>query len=195
MFVYSFDHLRYNFGQDADVEAIQREYENISKSHEIICFGVSRGSAAMVNWLAKYQPTNIKGVILEGGPSSMDDLVKYSRGWRKTYYRLVRKVLPWISAFDPKGMMAYDSLDKIPNTIPFLIVTSAADKTVPCACSKSMYYKLRVQKQTNIEICILNDSGHDSYVSHNEKDAARYQLMTDFFYRTIGLDTKPFELK
>jgi len=202
---YSIDLMLFNLGQTDDIDAVHRGFRHAHMSgnigSNIILYGVSRGSAALINWLASPQfqqshsrqstsklsslekttasmsaarQLGIQAIVLEGCPSSLDDLVNYSTGLSWLYYKLVRAVLPWISRYRADGPQAIDNVTKLPRDIPILFITSYADKTVPYMCTTSMYEKMVDAGYTNVHIVTLSRAGHDNYLSKCEVDRQDY---------------------
>jgi len=184
-FSYFLRFSKYNFGQDNDVEAINNEYQLINDPN-IIAYGVSRGSRALINWIAKYRPLNIKAIILEGTPTDLDEMTDFSPGYLYYYYQLVKRILPYISSYDPNAPNITDTILDLPRNIPILFITSEKDKTVPYQCSLNIYQKLINNGFTNVSICVLGKAGHDDYISNNDRDRAIYYDAVMKIYEQIS---------
>lgn len=186
--LYLIDPTKYNLGQDLDLEQINKVYQKIisnNKDAKIICFGVSRGGAAVINFVAKYKPTNIKGIILEGSPSSLMEIVNNSYGVVYLYYNLVRKLVPYITSYKFDGDHPIDNVTKLPHDIPILFITSKNDIVVPYNCSMNMHKKMIENGYQNVDILILEKSGHNDYLSNNEIDTNKYLEKVSEFYSKI----------
>jgi len=196
---------KYNLGQTDDMKTINNAYVNMVpqlsqslqslESHEdvIIGYGVSRGSAALVNWMAHNRNNKIKALILEGCPSSVDDLVKYSTGYKHYYYRMIRFLLPMFTSYRADGDQAINNVTKLPKDIPILFITSLNDKTVPASCVANLYNKMKQHGYTNIHYCVLESCDHDDYLSNNTNDRTTYIKAVLSVYEAVntGKWTKP----
>jgi len=185
-----FHHLiminRYNLGQDDDIKAVNETYQNITDEN-IIAYGVSRGSMALINWMAIHKPQNIRAVILEGTPSDMEDIAKNSTGYHYYYYQLIKNILPYATSFNPEGTNATKNILDLPRDIPILFITSKTDKTVPFQCSLNLFEKMKEAGFENVEICILDKAGHDDYLTNNEADTNKYLEAVKEVYVKVGL--------
>lgn len=172
---------KFNIGQETDVELIQKSYLKlmnrlIDSEQKIFVCGNSRGSLALINWLAKYKPTNIACAVFDGTPSSVEDVVNNTTGLIHYWFNFANKLLPYVTSYTPNGLNAYDNVCDIPSYIPMLFVTSLSDKTVPYSCSVKLYNKLKDSGRKNVHIVILSKAGHTTYLTHNETDTKRYLL-------------------
>ena len=181
---------RFNLGQEADMASIQKTYLDmmvtLDPKESIILFGVSRGAMALINWFAKYQPTRIKALILEGTPSDLNDIVENSKGINYYYYSAVKKVLPLISSFKPDGPTATRSIFSLPRNLPILLITSKADTVVPYECSLNLKNLMDISNFTSTKLCILDHSSHNGYLSEHGDDIDTYVTAVREFYEMIG---------
>lgn len=186
---YYIDLSKFNLGQDADVEEINKVYEKMLSNNvkNIFAFGVSRGSCALINWIHKYKPTQLKGIILEGTPSSLMDVLNHSKNIHYCYYKLVSTFIHHVSSYDHSGPHAIDNILSLPKNIPILLITSKNDTTVPSACSQYIFNILKDNDYDNVKLLILNKPDHNHYISHNNIDTKLYIDAVDEFYSKMQL--------
>lgn len=176
---------KYNLGQEADVAAVETAFEKIPLGEDYICFGVSRGCAALVGWLAAAPPGRRppRSVVLEGCPASLPSITRNSTGLGWLYYSVVEAVLPKISSWDPSGSSALSLITKISPEIPILLVTSKADRVVPMGCSLDLFQVLKNAGHRKTELLVLEHAGHTDYTHNNREDRDRYfQRLIQFLF-------------
>lgn len=176
-YVYSYDVTKFNLGQTSDIEAVNDEYKKIPVDEEIIAYGTSRGSVAIVNWMAKHSPRNIKLLILESCLSSMDELLEQTEtqtGLKYYVYKLLKFTVPLTTNYKIGGEQAINNITKLPKDLPVLFITSIKDEIIPYQCTVSMYQKMVDHGYTNVHLCILNNCGHTDYVTNNANDRNKY---------------------
>ncbi|MGZ6254520.1 MAG: hypothetical protein ACXWL5_00840 [Candidatus Chromulinivorax sp.] len=61
-------------GYGLDIETI---HKNIDSTQSYILFGLCRGGAAIVNYLAKYNPENIRAIVLDEAPANIVEIMTY----------------------------------------------------------------------------------------------------------------------
>lgn len=181
-FDYNIDIKEYNFGQSGDIQCIQKVYNDIVTNfpnRSIVCVGVSRGAVALFNWIVTYKNNlkNIKSIILEGMPPSINSVLKNSQGLQYAALEFGALLLPWITNYDQK--VADDTFPikncyGIPTEIRILLVTSEKDQIVPYKSVIQMYEKLRSSGHLNTNLLILKKSIHSLYTSTNERDTKLY---------------------
>ena len=197
---YSIKFNRFCLGQEADIAAVNREYRSLPLSDEpTIAYGVSRGAAALVNWLAGCQPASdaggsntrtsstrgIKALVLEGCPSSVDDILNHSCGLQRVCFNVVRPLLGYITSYRPDGPHPIDNVTKLPYDIPILFITSKSDTAVPYQSSVNMYHKMTAAGYTNVHLCLLQSATHDNYMTGTEADRQTYIEAVNSIYKLV----------
>lgn len=186
--LYGINPVKFNLGQELDLYQINEAYQKIllkDKNAKIICFGVSRGGAALINFLALFKPTNIKGVIIEGAPSSLMEIVNNSSGLNYIFYSMINKLAPYVTNYRSNGPHPINSVLNLPHDIPILFVTSKKDQIVPYECSVNMYNKMIDNGYKNVELLVLENSKHDDYLSNNNDDTNKYLQSVSDIYKKI----------
>jgi hypothetical protein len=182
---------RYNLGQDKDIEAINNTYEqilsqnNLGANEKMIGYGTSRGAMALINWVVTHNPQKIKALVLEGTPSSFDDIIEFSTGFSKHYYTALKKILVTATAFKTDGPNAVQSVPNLPKDLPIILIASKADTTVPFQCSVKLYESMINNGFTNVQLVLLNKPDHNEYLSHNELDTQTYMNAVQDFYKKL----------
>lgn len=169
-FYYSLSPSKFNLGQTNDISCIDEEYNKI-KSETIIAYGTSRGSLALINWMVKCKPKNVKAIVLEGTPSSLADLVNYSSGFYYIRHKLSTYILPLFTNY--RSDYNCDLL-QLPKDIPILFITSTNDEIVPSQCTLNMYSKMKKHGYNNVYCCVLGEAHHSDYLSNNSVDRETY---------------------
>ena len=186
---------RYNLGQDKDVQAINNTYEQVlsqnvlAPNEKMIGYGTSRGAMALINWMAVHKPQKIKALVLEGTPSSFDDIIEFSTGFAKHYYTALKKILTTATAFKADGSNATQSILNLPKDLPIILIASKADTTVPFQCSVKLYELMINNGFTNVQLVLLDKPDHNEYLSHNDIDTKIYMdAVRDFYNKLDQLD-------
>ncbi len=138
---YTFNFGQANDGQTKDIKALHEAYhEHLKKfpGTEIVAYGDSRGSTALFNFIAEYQPTRIKAAVLESIDDDMDHQIKhlfYIDKGEAVEARLLT-IYSWIvGSFKKNGPFPRKYAEIITDDIPILFVTSLNDSLVaPAMC-------------------------------------------------------------
>lgn len=168
---YGVDLRKYNLGQEADIQAIQNTYEQ--STGDILAFGVSRGSCALINWISIHQPDRIKALVLEGCPTSVEDIIQHSTGYLHHAYSIFGKLIPRLTSYKSQGLSAKNNLLQLPKDLPILFITSKNDWVVPWTIPWGLYTTLK-ENGYNVHIIILERAGHIDYLSNNPEDTQTY---------------------
>lgn len=187
----SIDISKINIGQDADIECLNKTYKLHKEKYPelpIIMYGASRGAATTFNFIAQYQPKEVKAVVLEGVFDSVEHIIKRSFS---RIEKIVTKILPKLTSYSPRGPKPIKNLSKYSYDIPTLIVTSKKDMLVPYQCSINLYCSLCNKGHKNIYLLILNNSSHPGYMYEDKQDKHDYLTVVHAFYKHHGLPHNP----
>lgn len=179
---------RFNLSQDDDIEALNKCYEKCMKEKKngkpLVMYGSSRGASTMITWYSKYKNT-IKGIdalVLEGCPSSIDDICDYSPNW----VNLCRKaLLSSFTQYSDIGIKPVDCLLDLPKNIPIYFIASVKDEIVPYECSEKMVKILRDNGYSNIRLITLKEAPHSGYITHNSEDRCVYHDALQELYKQL----------
>ena len=182
------------FGQEYEVEGLQRAYEQVMTKQpekKVILMGMSRGAATILNFVAKYQPKNIKALVVESPFDSTISIVKnmLQRCYldkvpgMQTLGHYIMSAIFW--QHSPNGMQSIDLIEKIDKKIPILFVCSREDKVVPLQSTIDLYQKLKESGHEKVHIFIAQ-SGKHGKILHSD-DGNNYEKVTNAFYKKYGL--------
>jgi len=116
---------------------------------EIVLAGVSRGAAALINFVSLKKPTHIKAVILESPFDSYDSIISF---------KLQQAKLNWLPGRDwigktvfnqlfPKvnivGITPLKTISHFPLDIPIILIHGSRDALIPCNCSLNLFKALK----------------------------------------------------
>lgn len=184
---------RLNMGQVDDIALLQAAYDQHREKYphtDIVLYGVSRGSAAAVNFLACHQPSQVKAVVLEGVFDDIPHLLKHFGFSCKG--RLVESIShaalnAVAGGYNKNGPFPSRSLDALPQNIPLLLVTSLKDWEVPYQCTFRLYRKLKEIGHEKVHLLVLHNAGHSNYMIGDTEDKRNYESVVHSFYRHYGL--------
>lgn len=135
-------------GQDADINALKAEYDKlVADGHSVNLYGVSRGAATIIGFLARHQPKNVRCAVLE---SPFDDVESVVRNKLKTIGIGYIPVLGGMASaaitalavnMPPVGIQNYsvyginprDCIKHISRDIPLLFIASEKDQLIPAS--------------------------------------------------------------
>ena len=189
---YQIDLQKYNLGQHDDIKLVETTYQSIVNADseaEIVCFGASRGAAAIFSWLACSPKSNIahvKSVILEGMPCSIETILDHSTGLHYVAFKLASILLPMLTNYKRELGHPIDFMHNFPRHIPMLLITSEKDKIVPSESIINLYRKFVEGGFRNVDILVLDNSDHSNYTTRCESDIQMY-LKTVKPYITLSL--------
>lgn len=196
---YSIDRTKCSLGQVTDIADHRKKLEalitNSTEKQNMILYGVSRGAATTFASLANYQYSNVKLCVLEGVPSSMNGIFKsyaYHRDFGKQlYHHLGTRILGHQHQTD-KAHQARAYVDRFPNDVPLVIISSIKDETVPHENSIRLALRVaakRIKTQKGgqniapVYFLQLDKVRHNAYGTHNTDDALRYQSFMHAVYQ------------
>ncbi|MBP6870225.1 hypothetical protein KBC04_05055 [Candidatus Babeliales bacterium] len=180
-------------GQGKDIETIKQE---INPDQDYILFGLCRGGAAIINYMALYNPTNICALVLDEVPANMFDIVekimfmdKQGQKIRSSPIQLERW-FRWCFPVYPKG--SKNTIDTIPNMknkdLPIFMSYAMKDTTFhfPSSAWKN-YIALKKAGFKNVYLCQLQDHGQNAQ-GHDKKV---YLESLHSFYKKFNLPYNP----
>ncbi|MGZ6254516.1 MAG: alpha/beta hydrolase [Candidatus Chromulinivorax sp.] len=179
-------------GYDQDVQTL---YHQIDPLKDYILYGFSRGGTATINYLAQYNPHNIKALILNATPANLLDGIDEFQA--KMGYRVAatdtqkeaifRTLFP---AYPINSIPPLQTITKIKNKkLPILLIHSKHDTIVPIAASWKLYVALLQAGFDNVYLCELESGQHKDYP--NGPDKMTYLKAQHSFYKYFNLDYNP----
>jgi len=176
-----------NIGQKQDISCLAKTYyEHISKypNNNIILYGASRGAAAAFNFMAEYNPKQVKAIVLEGIFDSIHNLLMKKIGY---FHTVIENLLMLLTSYKKDGVAPIYNISKISKKTPILLITSKADESVPYTCTLNLYRALKANNHENVYILILQKSCHVGYICDDKEDKQAYESVVHAFYKRFKL--------
>lgn len=200
-----------SLGQDNELEHMHHEFQKLNElfphADGFILIGVSRGASIIINYLARYQPDNIKAVVLESPFDTIENVVEY----RAQRYGIRNFVQTWVPdivhAYTPNWFalknivplmfwqFSHDDIQpgkvihEITQDIPMLFVTVENDHSVPVSSTHNLMQKLRQQEHKNIHHLHLLEGRHGKLLKGPQAD--HYQQTLHSFFAQYNLPHNP----
>lgn len=182
-------------GQGKDVLALQ---EQIKADQSYILFGLCRGGMAIINYMAEYNPQNIKALILDETPADVCDIIKKMQNYCTPLKAFSTKTI--MNRCFPTCRKSYKApVGNIPSIInkdlPIFLIYANKNTTFhfPSSTWKN-YLAFKNAGFTNVYLCELQHScqkaqGDDKllylqalnsfYKHHNLTYDTQYAVLTD----------------
>jgi predicted esterase len=183
-----------NLGQQKDMarlhEAI-RATKNELPNHDLILAGISRGSAAIINYVALYQPDCVKALVLESPFDTLKSIInhlmkRFGVSWvpfsEKIGFKIAQSQFPEL---DLQGVVPLKTAPYLPYDLPILLIHSKKDKVIPVKCSREIYMILRQTGHQHVYLFELHNGAHGKLM--NGPDAIHYQNVVHAFYKKYKL--------
>lgn len=202
-------------GQGMDIETLKNK---ISNDAAYILYGISRGGATAINYLADYNPDNIVALIVDATPADIMNIVdeiQYKIGifalWTRAQKEwAVRLIFPHYPAETIPPVQAIAHITN--KNLPVFIVHSHNDPIVNIRSAWHLYQAFQQADFTNVYLCELqegrhmsNASGPDSiiykqalhsfYKKHDLQFDVQYATLTDDQLRHFQPSSNEIELK
>ena len=188
-------------GQEADLEAISTTIAHVPAQESMILYGCSRGAAALLTYLGKYNPRNIAALVLDACPADLPTTLHIKLAscgihptWANTVFTTLFPQYDSSTAITP-----FNAIPLIQNKdLPILLIHSKKDHVVPYVHSLQLYQQLLDHGFTNVHLMLLPHGRH-SYALQDETVAPLYAQTVHSFYKkynlsydaTIAQDTMP----
>jgi len=175
-------------GQDQDITTLKDQVD-IKKSY--ILYGISRGGATVINYLAQHNPKNIAAVIIDGSPADMIstiDAIQSTIGHRFITDRTKQKRMfnMLFPAYPIDSVPSHEAISSIKNkSLPIFIVHSHQDTKVHIESAWQFYCAFKEAKFTHVYLCELENGLHALYMHGIDKNIYLHALHS--FYKRHGL--------
>lgn len=195
-----------SIGQRTDIESHKKRYQHWLASkdrHDIAVFlGVSRGTAATFCALAEENYEKAQLVILEGAIDSVENVIE-NRAKKLLHPYLAPKAKNTITSafrffkdhnimqYDPDGPSPLKYVDRFPENIPVVFITSKADAIVPRENTERIARALADRGKNEVYLLILERSSHPNYMFDDEIDRKTYQNFIHAIYEKYDLQHNP----
>lgn len=186
--------LHVNLGQERDISRLKEIHELAEyflKGYRFIFAGISRGSAAILNYVAEHQPDSVAGIVVECPFDTLNSIIKhllrrFHVNWvpfsRKIALKLAKNNFP---SLNTKGIFPLNVIHKIKSDIPIMIVHSRKDRTIPVNSSRNLYKSLVCAGHNNVYFLELASGEHGKLVHSIESDL--YANVLHAFYKKYNL--------
>jgi len=187
-----------SFGQDNEINRLHKAFKEVqakaSKKEDdknIVLFGLSRGASVAANFMAAYNPNQVKALILE---SPIDHAKRiFDHHWfikllakmtftnTKQIYNFFSKV----AQHDENGKHTIDLIGNIKKDLPILLIGSQEDQAVPIESIINLYKKLLRSGHKHVYLLKLKAGKHSKLLV--AQDGEKYQNVVHAFYKKYGL--------
>lgn len=172
-------------GQGLEIECIKNAYDQYNlKDHEAVIFcGPSRGPAAIINFIAKYNPENAAALILENPYDSVEGCIKV-RSLPEPIKRLLYWFVCTVFKYRHDGEHPIEQIKNIKNkNLPIIIICSEQDNIVHWKSSENLYKAFITNGFTNVTFVKAKLGKHAKILWGPEGD--RYQKIVHALRGTI----------
>jgi hypothetical protein len=133
----------------------------LSDTDGYIMHATSQGTQTSINWLANNpdkQP-QLKALVLEAVMASANNAIAYNGVDHFLSPHVARTIIPTFWTYNPWGMQAIKSVDKLQDKdTPIIIVHATGDMCLPYAGATAIYYQLKERGHNNVYFITKNNS-------------------------------------
>lgn len=190
---YSFNFSKGNFGQRRDIKTFHKTYQSHIKKYpgtSVVLYGDSRGAATIFNFIALYNPSEVKAAVLDGVFDSIPHVVKHFIYTDKdvctenALYNIVSSVM---RDYRKDGIDPRQCVEIISDEIPLLLVISLKDGLVAPQSAFYLYNRLLERGHKKVHLLVLKDALHPSYMIGSSEDKKIYEAVVHAFYKKYNL--------
>lgn len=183
-----------NFGQRADLDVIKLAYETQKNSYpddKMLVWGCSRGAAAACTFVCTESTDvahHVQLVVLEGCfDSSVSVIEKRFKRFGKGGIKRIKSFFEKRTYWRENGISPLAVLDRWPDNVPVLFVTSRKDTVVPMECTINCAKKVKELKpNVDVYLLVLENASHAGYAIDNYADRVLYENVVNAFYQQYG---------
>lgn len=187
-----------NLGQKLDIMRLKDMLEKalaLLPDLLVVGAGISRGAAALLNYVALFQPDSIAGLVLESPFDTLTNVIKHLLrrfhlewvpGSEKLALKIAKSTFPLL---DFQGIFPINVVHKIQSHIPIMLIHSRKDRTIPVNSSRNLYRSLVLAGHKNVYFLELASGDHGKLVHSIESDL--YATVLHAFYKKYGLPHTP----
>lgn len=185
-----------DLAQKRDLAALKAAYRNIETREKPILVGVSRGAAAVLNFMALEKPEHIAAIVVESPFGHVHDVVEHltSRRLQRLPVFLQARILNFLKGgisqvlphFDDQGAHPIELIHQIDKETPVLFICSKEDSLVPCHSTLRLYQELKNSGHKKVHIFIFEHGNHANLILQEE-----YREVVHAFYRHYNLPHDP----
>ena len=172
-----------SLAQGIEIETLKNHIKNIDGN--VVLFGHSMGASTIINYMAQYNPKNVKAVVLEAPFDTIEHVIRNKIGWLRKlglgslYLSLAHP------EYDKYGIRPGNVAHRIHPTVPVIFIHSKKDSLIPVTSSRRMYNAMKKNGHAKVHIFELEEATHTN--ASNCTDSANYQRVVHAFYKNYGL--------
>lgn len=184
-----------NLGQTRDIQclahACNRTRQHLPDCKEIVLLGVSRGSAAILNYAALYPDAPVKAIVAEAPFDHLKNIVKhllkrFHLSWMPFSKKIGMKLAQQrFHDLNINGLFPINTVTKINKNIPILLVHSQKDAVIPITSVYTLYIALRTSGHDHVYLLDLPSGDHGKLMFSS--NALAYQNVVHAFYKKYNL--------
>ena len=177
-----------HMGQSLDIETLKNQ---IKPDNNYILYGVSRGGATTISYLAKHNPDNVQALIIDAAPADMItavDELQHKIGYKFAADRDAQEYIfnTIFPAYSAGSTPPVDDIINIVNKdLPIFIVHAHTDTTVTIQSAWRYYVAFLQAGFTHVYLCELQVGKHAHYMKG--PDSSRYLQALHSFYKAHNL--------
>lgn len=191
--------------QDADINALKDWYDaSVRENHKVILYGLSRGAATVLNFLAIHKPKNVACAVLESPFDDLETIVQdqlksFGIGYIPGLGTLASACITPIVTLYPRllnhtvfGVYPKDVVHEIPHDIPLMFISSKQDSLIPQSSTQNIVDIIKKSGHPQYHNIICNVGGHAGVtLSNNQacKKAKAFMSDPEAFIRSQQSDT------
>ncbi len=172
-------------GQGPDAKVLADCAQKNIADQSFILFGICRGGCAAINYVAKYNPTNLKALIIESTPASMPALLHAKMAQAGIPAKFDKDAFHALfSAYPADAIPPVQALKNIKNkALPVLILHSKDDVNVPFEHALMLYFSFKEHGFENVFLVPL----HGKHAYSLQEDSINYLTAVHSFYKHFDL--------
>lgn len=178
-------------GQGPDIEQIHKSIQKLAPEQNIVLYGCSRGAAANINYLAKYNNPQVKALVLDAAPADIPATIKptlHKFGINPNRYLTIFRII--FPNYPKNAIPPINAIKNIKNKqLPILLIHSKTDEKVLYENSLMLYKEFKKQGFENVHLIILK-TGRHSFLLQNKKIKPMYLNAVHTFYKMYDLPYK-----
>ncbi len=194
---HSIDFFKLNFGQERDIEECSRKIEACNQEYpnaKKILWGTSRGAAAWFDSHAHHNYDNVAMLVCEGCFDTVGHTIanRTPRLLKKLGVHIVfHYLLAAVTEYKIDGISPITSVDKFPENVPVVFITSKADTKVARECTHALIRALKIRNKNPIHYLCLKEAPHNTYSLGNGEDQEQYLHFMHRLYKKYNLPYIP----
>lgn len=181
-----------HMGQGPDIQTLHDAVNKLAIDEKIILYGCSRGSAAIINYVAQHNPSSIQAIILDACPADIPSSIKPTLaklGINPDHSDAIFHML--FPGYPTNSVPPIQAIKDIKNKhIPILMLHSKTDLRVSSLDAYRLYLEFKKQGFTNVHLVMLPDGKH-SFLLQSDDVKSMYLEAVHSFYKAYNMPHNP----